>query len=139
MEVVDTQLLNIGLNVLGYLVAAALGMLVYSAFLGRRRQPAPVPLSAPVASENEAPAAEPPAPSDVNSGYEFVDLRQTATSVERDADEPQPKDKPGHRDRPEIIRLAREMVKAGTSGEMIKRTLPISDVELALLQTGNIK
>ena len=37
------------------------------------------------------------------------------------------------RDRSEIIRIARTMVKAGASDEKIKRLIPISDAELSLL------
>jgi hypothetical protein len=142
MEVVNTQILNIGLNVLGYLVAAALGMLVYSAFQSRRRRPVPVPVSTPTPIEKEVTAAPEPSPNDARSNYEFVDLRQTSTAEDSETsitEESETKPAKGYRDRPEIVRLARKMVKAGTSREMIKRTLPISDVELALLQTGNNK
>jgi len=117
-------------------VAAALGMVVHSAFQGRSRR---TTATVPAPAEEAARALSRPSPA---ADYEFVDLRlKTAvrTPSTTVSDVPKAKPNPGHRDRPEIIRLAREMIKAGTSRDMIKRTLPISDVELALLQTGNIK
>jgi hypothetical protein len=42
----------------------------------------------------------------------------------------------GRRDRLEIIRLARQMLQAGTPAEIVRRMLPISDAELAFLQSA---
>ncbi len=134
MDVFNDQLVDIGLNALGYLVAAALGMLLHSAFTNRRRAAAIAAsvegktVSCPTASTG--PASRP--------GLEYVDLRQVSagrkTGSSRKATEVKHEIR---RDRPEIIRLARQMVKAGTPGDIIRRTLSISDAELALLQSGN--
>ncbi len=41
------------------------------------------------------------------------------------------------RDRVDIIRIAREMLKAGADSERIKQVLPVSEAELALLTMQN--
>ena len=134
MDVLNEQVIDIGLRVIGYLVAAGLGMLLHSAVAGRRR-------SAPTSIEARE-ALTGPRRSEAAGGVDvqFVDLRgrqsnalpsRTQTVGNRPtlgAD--------GRRDRPEIIRLARQMLRAGTPAEMVRRTLPISDAELAFLQSA---
>ncbi len=136
MDVLNNdQLIDIGLNVLGYLIAGTLGMLVHSTFRGKKTAPAAV-------SAEMTPAEAPPVTKSAaeTRNLEFVSFRQR-DSVGNDETssppEPQPRvDRSKRADRSEIVRLAREMIKAGTPGEMIKRTLPISEGELALLQIG---
>ena len=137
MEVPYDQLIDIGLNVLGYVVAATLGMLIYSAF--RRRQPAASTQPTPMPQQMPQATAAPAGAVEGTRRLNYVDLRRS------DADEPNG-DLAGavsrtagtgtRRDRAEIIRLAREMIRARTPQETIKRTLPITDGELALLQSG---
>ncbi|MBD3257175.1 hypothetical protein GF377_01985 [candidate division GN15 bacterium] len=133
MDVPHEQLIDIGLNVLGYLVAATLGMVVYS-FFGRRR-----PVTDREAAAVQVAAAAAPEASEGNRKMNFVDFRRSDSSepngdlagaVSRTSSHG------ARRDRAEIIRLAREMIAARTPQETIKRTLPISDGELALLQGG---
>jgi hypothetical protein len=40
------------------------------------------------------------------------------------------------RDRADIIRIAKEMMKAGATAEKIKGVIPISEAELSLLSIG---
>jgi len=121
MDVLNDQLIDIGLNVLGYLVAGALGMLIYSTFHGSRKAPAVVPV--------ESAQTKGPQSTKVVSEVGENEISQAA--------EPTPRiDRNKRADRVEIVRLAREMIKAGTNGETIRRTLPISEGELALLQIG---
>jgi hypothetical protein len=136
MDVLNEQVIDIGLRVTGYLAAAGLGMLLYSAIRGRRRATATVG-TPEVSSEPTRAAAS------AQSAVQFVSLRHpqsntVATRTEGSAStSPQKTDI--RRDRPEIIRLARQMLKAGTPTEMIRRTLPISDAELAFLQSANAR
>jgi len=134
MDVLNDQLIDIGLNVLGYLIAGALGMLVYSTFRGRQKAPAAVPAES--APERTAPTA-----GGEKRNLEFVSFRPSQAAdikeVTLPAEPARPRvDRSKRADRAEIVRLAREMIKAGTPGDMIRRTLPISEGELALLQTG---
>jgi len=135
MDVLNEQVIDIGLRVIGYLAAAALGMLLHSAIRGRRR--ATVAAGARDAS---------PTPVRAELGHpeaQFVSLRNpqnntVATRTEASASTSALK-ADSRRDRPEIIRLARQMLKAGTPTEMIRRTLPISDAELAFLQSASAR
>lgn len=140
LEIPYEQLIEIGLNVLGYLVAATLGMVVYSMF-HRRRADAPA-VAASTGHAVQANIAAPTAEAvEGRRSINYVDLRRS------DASEPNGdmagavsrSSSTARRDRAEIMRLAREMMKAKTPPEMIKRTLPISDGELALLHGGDAR
>jgi hypothetical protein len=134
MDVLNEQVIDIGLTVIGYLAAAGLGMLLYSVMAGRRRPaPAPIATQEAVTESRRSEAAR-------GVDVQYVDLRarQSDTVTSR---APSVSLKPtigveSRRDRPEIIRLARQMLKAGTPAEMVRRTLPISDAELAFLQSA---
>ncbi len=142
MDVMYDQLIDIGLNTLGYLVAASLGILVYSSILKRKPSRATLESVAPAAqAPSVAPIpAEKPAAVD-RPGLEFVNFRAPGSSGTTTA-VPNTAAVAGatgatRRDRVEIIRLAREMIKAQTPQETIRRSLPISEGELALLQSSN--
>lgn len=128
------QVIDIGLNVLGYLIAGTLGMVVYSMFAHRRS-----------AKATEAPAAatvpQPAATEEGRKRLNYVDLRRSDVSEANGdmAGELSRSSTSPRRDRAEIMRLARQMMKAHTPQETIKRTLPISDGELALLQSSDAK
>ncbi|MBU0983199.1 MAG: hypothetical protein KKA42_04975 [candidate division Zixibacteria bacterium] len=145
MDVLQNHAIDIGINILGYLLAAGFGMVIYSMFRRRRPEAAAVAPTAAVTISTALPeAAETPStptsgPRKVDRNIEFLDLRgcdspQVAEDVARATAKPAAS---GRRDRAEIIRIAREMLKAGAPSEAIKRTLPVSDGELALLQSGN--
>ncbi len=142
MDVMYDQLIDIGLNTLGYLVAASLGVLVYSSILKRKPSGATVESAAPVnKTAPTAPTPVEPLPTAGRAGVEFVNFRApgspapaaAATSTQAVAATAGTT----RRDRAEIIRLAREMIKAQTPKETIRRSLPISEGELALLQNSN--
>lgn len=134
MDVLNEQVIDIGLTVIGYLAAAGLGMLLYSVMAGRRRSaPALIEVQEVVTGSRRSEAA-------CGVDVQYVDLRaRQSTTLPSRASSVSPKPTVGvesRRDRPEIIRLARQMLKAGTPAEMVRRTLPISDAELALLQSA---
>ncbi|MCX6834901.1 MAG: hypothetical protein NTW07_07170 [candidate division Zixibacteria bacterium] len=134
MDVFDEQVIDIGLTVIGYLAAAGLGMLLYSVMAGRRRSaPTPIEAQEVVTGSRRSEAA-------CGVDVQYVDLRARQSSalpsrVQSVSHKPTIGVE-SRRDRPEIIRLARQMLKAGTPAEMVRRTLPISDAELALLQSA---
>ncbi len=137
MDGLQNQLIDIGLNTLGYVVAGMLGMVIYS-FAGRKKVQ---PVQIQAAAEPTAAAIAPPMSGTADvADVEFLDLRQQSIQSRQSTKNSSPsasqagRTAPGKPDRVEIIRLAREMLKAGTPTEMIKRTLPISDGELSLLQ-----
>jgi uncharacterized protein (DUF58 family) len=139
MELSQDLMIDVALNAAGYIAAAGLALTVFSLF--RRKNSA---TAAAVTSPIEAAvvAGDRPAPFVVKtpgSGpkMEFLKLSGDASTG---ADEPEPKTevKPddGRRDRSEIIRVAREMLKAGATTDKITSILPISQAEVALLSAG---
>ncbi len=139
MDVPFDQLIDTGLMVAAYAVAGALGALVYSAVAHRQRANATRPVASAAAGATPLPAAG--RPGLARDQFQYVDFRgagsmsahgDAAGAVSRVQSQAATR-----RDRAEIIRLAREMIKARTPQETIKRTLPISDGELALLQSSN--
>lgn len=138
MDVLNDRIVEIALNALGYLVAGGLGMLLYSTRRPRRSRSVAV---AEAVRESEA-AASAASASEPSESFEFVDLRTGPPKKASNPDSPTitaagaPS---ARRDRREIIRLAREMLNAGTSGAQVRRRLPIAENELALLQNVNSK
>ncbi len=136
MEVSYDQLIDTGINALGYLVASGLGALVYALFQRQGEAYGRAVASAPMTAEPMPTAVTRP-----TRRVEYVDLKRSDTTaangdlagaVSRLSNAGN-----GRRDRAEIIRIAKEMLDARTPQETIKRTLPISDGELALLQSNN--
>jgi hypothetical protein len=141
MDVFDDRFIDVGLNAVGYLAAGLLWTLVYSAFTRKSRLAASTDPQAAVVSGSDAPLTTEASTSDERRRLEFVTFRQPKPP-RQDADE---RNRPGtatetasrHRDKAEIIRLARQMLASGASEEKIKKTLPIGDGELALLDQRN--
>lgn len=138
MEVTQEQIIGMILNVLGYVVAGALWMVIYSFFRGRKRTETKA-VETIAAAAREVPRVE-TAPVRTHAKIEFVNFKGedvTSTPLERTvvlADEPWPDS--NRRNRSEIIRLARQMLLNNTSDEKIKQALPITDGELAMINNG---
>jgi hypothetical protein len=127
MDVLNDRLIDAGLNALGYLIAGGLGVLIHSIILDRRR-------ATRVVAEAPAEAVEPARPT-ASKAPQFVSLKTTSMTSQPVA-APSPETVPSRKDKAEIVRLARKMVQAGTDRKIIKRTLPISDAELNLLEAA---
>jgi hypothetical protein len=130
MDVINDRIIDVGLNVLGYLIAGGLGMLLHSSVQARRLRRVATPVAA---TPTEVPATRTVPVGDPGNGLEFVSFGADAQPA---APEPVLPPSSLHRNRREIIRLAREMLQAGTAGDQIKKTLPISQSELALLKNA---
>ena len=133
MEFSQDMLIDLSLNVAGYLIAGLLGMTIYSIF---RRQESKQVLTTnasdmpveektfvpvPIKSNQVTPS---PATSASKNFIQFgkqQDVTAEATPEKR-------------RDRSEILRIALQMISAGATTEKIKQVLPISEAELSLLQ-----
>jgi len=122
------------LTLVGYLAAVGLGAVVYSMRAHGRRQSAAADQPHAI-HENNAVAQSAPSPSP-----QFLRLGSASTSVRRHdaaaakADTTRSAD---YRDRLDIIRIAREMLKAGADHKRIQQVLPVSEAELALLNLRN--
>lgn len=131
MELSRELIIDALLNVAAYVTAGALWLVIYSIVTNRSRQEAPAPKYRPAVADNE-----PRSGSSTARRAEFVSL--AAASVPRDADL-QERDRLRaeatryQRNRAEVIKIARDMLKSGTHRDKIRSLLPISEGELALL------
>ena len=129
MELSTEMWIDVALNATGYLAAGALATVMYSLF---RRRPArsthPADGRQP-AEQRESQRSD--GLSSVADNMEYVEFGgagegKAERSILRDA-------ATRRRNRGEVIRLARQMVDAGTPEERIRDLLPITEAELSLL------
>lgn len=131
MELSREIIIDVLLNVSGYVAAGAFTMVLYSLFTGRNRSEANSTPAAKTPTEIEEPRESRPA-----RASEFVSLSTSAPRRDLDTEERERLRSAAtryQRNRAEVIRIAREMLKSGTSRDNIRDLLPISDGELALL------
>lgn len=131
MELSRELIVDALLNVAAYVTAGALWLVIYSIVTNRSRQEAPAPKSKPVLTDADSRTA-----GSTTRRAEYVSL--AAAAVPRDADL-QERDRLRseatryQRNRAEVIKIARDMLKSGTHRDKIRSLLPISEGELALL------
>ena len=122
MDLSNDMLIDLGLNIAGFLVAAGL-MLVGRSIFSRSSKPIEAtpdiaPVTPPIEKTNRTLSAR--EPMDVITFGNNNDVKNTGTTEQR-------------RNRAEVIRIAREMIASGTSTDKIRSTLPLSEAELAVL------
>ncbi|HUV31672.1 MAG TPA: hypothetical protein VMY05_11365 [Acidobacteriota bacterium] len=139
MDVLNDRIIDVGLNAVGYIAAGLLWMLVYSAFAGRRKTSPAAGRFRPDVAVKAAHTSGDTSPQD-GKQVEFINFGRShsagAAGQRADGDSVGVSPASARRDRADIIRIARQMLKAGAPQDTIKRTLPISDGELALLNQG---
>ena len=134
MDISQQFLIDMALNVGGYVLAGALGILIFSMF--KRRKEVPVPVKSEPTPEISAASIDAEAVVGEKRRVEFVRLGQQNTAARPAINKTDTNDSAvagDRRNRTETIRIARTMLKAGASAEKIKRVIPISDAELSLL------
>lgn len=141
MDVSQELLIDVGLNLVGYLAAGFLLILIYSLFKKSRNpkvagQLSQSEISCPTPSDMKVvPTAEPAS----DSSVEFIKLGSAEINVDKPA---RPTVRPPkitedyRRNRLKIITTARQMLNAGTPENKVKSLLPISEAELSLLLIG---
>lgn len=134
MEAYQDQLINIALNVAGYLAGGGLWLVVYSSWRDRASRAdrhATASADSPSVPTPSAAAGLTVAAADI----EFLDLRAVPTPLptSKATEPPRPKSAASRRNHGEVFALARTMLEKGASTDTIKATVPISDGELALL------
>ena len=125
-EMTTDRVIDLALNLAGYLVAGALMLVVYNWFTNRQPAKAKVAKPTKVAPESQPqaqPTAPRPKPADTAGVLMFG---QNARSG-----------KPGHSRRSAVIKQAREMLREGSTPADIKSSLPITEAELAFLSLEN--
>lgn len=127
MSINNAMLIDLALNVVGYVAAGALSLVVYSMF---RRGPRSATRSESVAMKSASqlePAMMPGGTAPDNRVMQYVNFGESA----RNDDGPQSLTM--RRNRAEVLRVARGMLRSGASDHDIKAALPVSDAELAVL------
>jgi hypothetical protein len=133
MDISQEFLIDLALNVGGYLLAGVLSVVLYT-FVNRKK--AAVEATEPTTAEPVATTTETVEPPSEKRRVEFIQLGEKTTETARPNPQPPMEESSttvGRRDRTEIIRIARNMLKAGASNDRIKSVLPISESELALM------
>jgi hypothetical protein len=128
METTDI-IIDLALNVVGFLAAGVLSLVIYSIFRRGDRAATPEPRpAAAAATTTTAHPAETPAPAAPSrpGKVQFVGFGERT-------EKPSAGNDPLRRNRADVLRIAREMIRTGSSDAEIKAALPISDTELAVL------
>ena len=136
MDFSQEFLLDMAINGAGFLTAALIGMVFYALFSNKK-----APQQQEVVQENNSKLSKstqtiPTVQRQNVSNVKFIQLGSTGsegehvTHVKKEA-------APARASRKEVIQLARKMLDAGSTTENIKRILPVSDAELALLSLNN--
>ena len=127
------------INVAGYLIAGTLGVLIYRLVRkDSRREPIPSPENQ-ITVEKAASHAPSPTPHPAANRVQFIRFGETSRQPAKEAPATAiaTENPVNRRNRGEIIRVARGMLKAGATHENIRKVLPISEAELSLLSTNN--
>lgn len=143
MDIPHEVIIEVALNIIGYLAAGALSILIYRNFA--RPKAGAVPRSNITLATPDQPDLRSESPSrtkdDIN--LEIVTFGSSpAEKLAASANKPTINRlrgraaSPAGRDRADIIRIAKEMMKAGATAEKIKGVIPISEAELSLLSMG---
>ncbi len=117
------QLLNIGLNIAGFISAGALMILIRSFFSGRKEKLAPAAQNAPAIKINTDSAAK---RSELdNDSAEYIDLKGIDWNHNKYSDPIKPAEDRNSPNRRRAINLAKKMLS--NSRSIQKRTLPDAD------------
>lgn len=127
---IDNQMLiDLALNVVGYVAAGALSLVVYSMF-HRTPQPTAPRESQAARQASPQPTVAMPAGSNLTPdarGMHFVGFGESSRG------ESGAQNLTLRRNRAEVLRVARGMLRSGATDAEIKASLPVSDAELAVL------
>lgn len=142
MDVSQELLIDVGLNLVGYLAAGFLLAILYSLFTKPAKEKAVSPLTetGPAcltpSDMRKTQSSEP----ETDPTVEFIELRNSGSvnvsEPARPAVGPKKISEDYRRNRLKIISTARQMLNAGTPENKVKSLLPISEAELSLLMIG---
>ena len=139
MELSQDLIIDVALNAAGYIAATALALTVFSLFR-KKNGASTTTATSPQKTDGAVPDwSAPISVKTTRSGakMEFLNLSDNSSEGAGEL-KPKVEDRPDgdRRDRSEIIRVAREMLKAGATSEKITSILPISQTEVAMLSAG---
>jgi hypothetical protein len=131
--------IDMAINIVGYLIAGTIGVMIYRLFRRGPRTAEESPASASIEAPEQARVARPSTAQAVTNRVQFIRFGERK-APERNNPTPQLTSSDGgvnRRNRTEIFRVARSMIKAGATHDSIRKVLPISEAELSLLSTNN--
>jgi hypothetical protein len=139
MELSQDLIIDVALNAAGYIAAAALALTVFSLFRKKNGATAAAATS-PAEADGAVPDRSAPISVKATRSGAKMEFLSLSDKTSEDAGERRPKTEVrpegDRRDRSEIIRVARGMLKAGATSEKITSILPISQAEVAMLSAG---
>ncbi len=134
MELSQNILIETGLNVLGYIIVSILSIIIYSMF---KRQNKTVTNTESKSAINESDAEKKEILGNKNASDIANFISFGASHNTNNVNTETAKNNTTRRDRSQIIRIARDMIKAGATEKNIMSVLPISEAELAILNMTN--
>lgn len=142
MELSQDFIIDMLINGGGYLAAALIGIVVYSLFFGKKEKkvkPAKVHQPDPVDTTEREKTSNPEQM--IQRKMEFIKFGEQHFDKDKTEKPAQPVNNRVNElrrpDRKEVISLARKMLDSGATHENIKKILPVSEAELALLSLNN--
>ena len=121
MEFSTYVIWDVILNAVGYLAAGALSVVLYQIIRSRRQEERTIKTADVVDDAAGGPQSE------AVDGFSFVSLKSEPEEAKRTLTYRK-------RDRGEVLRQARDLLRIGESNESIRKALPVSEAELALLR-----
>ena len=127
MDISTDTLIDLALNIAGFLTAGGLLLVIYSAFNRKNHDSRAGYEDCPqvTGDQHQLPAAS----ARTGRGIEFISLQETGIGPEESKGD----ELSGRSGRAAVIKMARELLSAGSTHNDVKAVLPISDAELALL------
>ncbi|KAA3637814.1 MAG: hypothetical protein DWP97_00105 [Calditrichaeota bacterium] len=136
MDFSQEFLMDMAINGAGFLTAALIGMVFYALFSKKKAPIQQEVIEGAHTKLSEAKQTIPPVQKQNVSNVKFIQLGSSDHEIEQ-VSHAKKESVPQKISRKEVIQLARKMLDAGSTTENIKRILPVSDAELALLSLNN--
>ncbi|MDF1545006.1 MAG: hypothetical protein P1R58_07885 [bacterium] len=141
MDISQEVLIEVALTLIGYLASGALAIMIYRMVTRPKANNQTQESVRTAARRTEEPLSETQLePDRLANSAEFINFGAPSPSAPKLLSSSKidyAVSRAARRDRADIIRIAREMMKAGATTEKIKGVIPISESELALLRIGN--
>jgi len=134
MGVSTDYLIDIGLNIAGFLAAGLLTAVVYSLISDRKKGFKPPILLGASASSTAKVEQSGFGHESIARDFEFIDLSKTGKKEDMTTQIFRPQGEYKIRDRQEILQQAKKMIARKKDGSNAKLTLPITEGELAFIK-----
>ncbi len=127
-------LIEVGLNIAGFLAAGLLTAIIYSLISDRKKQFKPPILLGASPSSVIALQQSRPNSASIASDIEFIDLSRTEKKMGMTATSLKPRGEYKVRDRREILQQAKKMITQKRDGTVARLSLPVTEGELVFIK-----